>query len=195
MYVEIKDLDIMDVTSQDEITDGTTTYIPTDSFVEKENKKWIMELEKKCADIGMEFCPCDPPKPNAITGKIELPSPEDQVNKYSYHVLAEMQGGVYAQDQCIIRHCKKCGRISFFGNPMLMLNGVSMFYNAMISFQEMEITEEEEEKLNEGEVVEETVESDIPADLEEVAIDSGCDECCSGCTACATEESEDENGN
>lgn len=169
MYVEIKDLDIMEVSSQDEITDGTKTYIPTESFIERENTKFTIELEKKCAEIGQERCFCDPIEISAITGKPNLREPEEQANKYSYHALVESQGDVYADTKCLIRHCKKCGKNTLYGNPMMILMGMSQFYNVMLNFEETEIKEDDETS---DEVIDTEV-SDIPEDIEETPIEEG----------------------
>lgn len=170
--INIKDLDIMDVSSMDELKDGAKTINLMQSTIDQKNKEFEIELEKHCAKIGMEICSCSPPEISKLTNQVQLPSPEDQVNSYSYHALVESQGGVYANEQGIIRHCKKCGKNTFYGNPNLMLMGLAMFYNAAVSFDEMEVKEEE--------IVEEPIEDDRP---EYCGQDGACEGCAS--TACS----------
>lgn len=168
MYIDVKDLEIMDVSSMDELQDGGKTISLMQSTIDDKNKEFEIELEKHCAKIGMEICSCSPPEISKLTNQVQFQSPEDQVNSYSYHVLVESQGGVYANEQGIIRHCKKCGKNTFYGSPNLMLMGLAMFYNAAISFDEMEI--------NDGDVVEEPIGDDIPENCGEDAAT------CEGCT-------------
>ena len=171
MHVDIKDLEIMDVSSMDELQDGAKTINLMQSTIDKKNREFEIELEKHCSQIGMELCSCTPPEVSPITKQVKLPTPEELVNSYSYHALVETQGGVYANEQGIIRHCKKCGKNTFYGNPTLMLMGLSMFYNAMVSFDEMEIDENAEN--------DEIIETPIA----ETAEATTCGGNCEGCTA------------
>lgn len=166
--INIKDLDIMDVSSTDELKDGAKTINLMQSTIDQKNKEFEIELEKHCAKIGVEICSCSPPEISKLTNQVQLPSPEDQVNSYSYHALVESQGGVYANEQGLIRCCKKCGKISFFGNPNLMLMGLATFYNAAVSFDEAAVKEDK--------IIEEPIGDEIP---EKCGEDEAA---CEGCT-------------
>lgn len=171
MAVEIKDLEILDISSMDELKDGEKTIIPMQSTIDKANAKFQIELEKQCADIGMVPCVCTPPQVSTITGELLMPTPGELVNSYSYHALVETQGEVYAKTQCLVKCCKKCGKMELFGNPTMVLMGLSTFYNAMLNLEDCKVVDSEEGPVDESaeEIIEEPIE-DTETKIEDVEV-------------------------
>lgn len=151
MAIEIKDLSIMDC--EIGAKEGNTTYIPSQSMVESKNSEFNIKLEKQLVEIGSHPCECFQPTVSVLTNQLEMPTQEELVNSYEYGAIVINQADIRTDTKCIIRRCKKCGKISLFGDMDYFIGSLSLMLGSAIDTMETADVEEEliEEPIEENE--------------------------------------------
>lgn len=141
MAIEIKDIAIMDC--EIGATDGSKTYIPSESMIEHENTKFNVDLEKKLVDIGSVPCECFKPIISPITQQIQMPTQEELVNSYEYGAIVLTQADIRTDTKCVIRRCKNCGKVSLFGEMDYFLGSLSLMLSSVHDAMDAEEIEPE----------------------------------------------------
>lgn len=154
MAIEIKDLSIMDC--EIGAKEGNTTYIPSQSMVESRNSEFNIKLEKQLVEIGSHPCECFQPTVSVLTNQLEMPTQEELVNSYEYGAIVINQADIRTDTKCIIRRCKKCGKVSLFGDMDYFIGSLSLMLGSAIDTMETADVEEEliEEPIEENESAE-----------------------------------------